>query len=253
VCPKPHNAAQGAQNAAYPGQIKRENGRRYAAAVDPTTNPSLFEVPFGPTEVLGRIGQGTVDEIQYTFAEPRAFYLRVMPVAAQPTLKQTKLMEIASQHRPDVLSQYRFAGLLDRNRFGVIAIEGSGTSTTPGSLTQLFVTGEVWGLSTHFFAFYQGLTVVPMVAVENVYRRVLTNYCEILTTGMGIAPPYTVALGAIGLQETHVGLNNGIDGPIHTDSLHLRRVLNDSSKAAQEIVVKEFIDGLLDLAGITRS
>jgi hypothetical protein len=46
VCPKPHNAAQGAQNAAYPGQIKRENGRRYAAAVDPTTNPSLFEVPF---------------------------------------------------------------------------------------------------------------------------------------------------------------------------------------------------------------
>jgi hypothetical protein len=46
VCPKPHNGARGAQNAAYPGQIKRENGRLYAAAVDPTTNPSLFEVPF---------------------------------------------------------------------------------------------------------------------------------------------------------------------------------------------------------------
>ena len=89
--------------------------------------------------------------------------------------------------------------------------------------------------------------------MENIYRRVLANYCELLSVGMGIAPPYTVALGAIGLQETHVGLNNGVDGPIHTDSLHLRMVLNDLSKAAQESVVKEFVDGLLDLAGVTRA
>jgi hypothetical protein len=62
--------------------------------------PATF---FEPTQVLGRVGDGTVDEIEYTFAEPRALYLRVMPIAAQPPLKLTELMEVASQHRPDVL------------------------------------------------------------------------------------------------------------------------------------------------------
>jgi hypothetical protein len=49
--------AQGAQNAAYPGQIKRENGRRNAAAVNLTTNPSLFEVPLSLFSLLRTGGQ----------------------------------------------------------------------------------------------------------------------------------------------------------------------------------------------------
>jgi hypothetical protein len=211
--------------------------------------PATF---FGPTEVLGRVGIGTEDEIEYRFAEPRAFYLRVMPATAQIPLKQTILMDIASQHRPDILSQHRFAGHLDRNRFGVIALEFSGTSTTPRSLTQLFMSGEAWGLSTHFFASYQGLTVIPMNALENYYRRVLSNYCDILSNGFGVAPPYTVVLGAIGLQNTHVGFNNSVDGPVYNDRVEIRRVLNDPSKESQAAVVREFADAILDLAGVTR-
>lgn len=252
------------------GEIKAEQKKlvaRLVAALRPyltaatATPPAFVETPstgtpatfFEPSEILGRVGHGTEDEIQYYFAEHRAFYLRVIPVAASPSLKQTKLMEIAGQHRPDLLSKHRFAGYLDRNRFGVVAIEASGTSTTPRSLTQLFVNGEAWGLSTHFFVSHQGITVIPTGALENIYRRVLANYCELLSQGIDIALPYTVAFGAIGLQDTHVGLNNRVDGPIHSDSLHVRLVLNDLSREAQESIVKEFIDALLDLAGVTRT
>jgi hypothetical protein len=113
--------------------------RPYLAAAT-VASPAFAETPsvgtpatfFEPSEILGRTGHGTVDEIQYYFAEHRAFYLRVMPVAATPPLKQTKGMEIADQHRPDLLSQHRFAGHLDRNRFGVIAIEGSGHQRPQG-------------------------------------------------------------------------------------------------------------------------
>jgi hypothetical protein len=43
-----------------------------------------------------------------------------------------------------------------------------------------------------------------------------------------------------------------MDGPIHTPDIKLRLVLNDLSKEAQECAVKEFIDALLDLAGVSR-
>jgi hypothetical protein len=91
-----------------------------------------------------------------------------------------------------------------------------------------------------------------MNALENYYRRVLSNYCDILSNGFGVAPPYTVVLGAIGLQNTHVGFNNSVDGPVYNDRVEIRRVLNDPSKESQAAVVREFADAILDLAGVTR-
>jgi hypothetical protein len=216
-----------------------------------TSSPAIF---FQPGELLGRLGIGTEDEIEYRFGEPRVFYLRVMPGTAQSPIKQTQLLAIASQNRPDVLSPYRFSGYLDRNRFGGVAIEASGTSTTPRSLTQLFVSGEIWGISTHFFRTYHDHLAIPITALENIYWRVLSNYCDLLTVGMGIALPFTVVLGAVGLNDVHVGIDNTtVAGPIYTDHIEIRRVLHDLSKPAQEAIVREFVDAILDLAGVSRS
>jgi hypothetical protein len=215
-----------------------------------TDTPAAY---FTAGEVLGRIGVGTVDEIEYRFAEPRAFYLRLMPTTAQPELRQTQLMDIAGTYRPDVLSTSRMAAYLDRNAHGVIGLNPSGTATTPTEFTQLFTTGEIWGVTRGFFASYQNMTVVPTVSLENIYRRVLGNYVEILEKGFGIAHPYTAVFGAIGLKYAHVGLNGGVDGPIYSDRIEIRRVLNDISLPAQAAVVREFVDAVLDLAGVRRS
>lgn len=224
-----------------------------AGAFQEAASTSSSAVFFDATEVLGRLGTGTEDEIEYRFGEPRVFYLRVMPAAALPPMKQTQLMDIASQHRPDVLSPYRYSGHLDRNRHGVVAVEPSGTATTPRSVTQLFGTGEIWGLSTHFFSTYRGRPLIPTTKLENIYRRALSNYCDILGTGMGIAAPYTIVLGAIGLQDTYAGVDNSAEGPIHTDSIEVRRILHDPANASQEAVVREFVDAILDLAGVSRA
>lgn len=208
---------------------------------------------FAAGEVLGRSGVGTVDEIEYRFAEPRAFYLRLMPTTAQREVKQTQLMDIAGTHRPDVLSQYRMAACLDRNGHGVIGFNPSGTAATPTEITQLFTTGEIWGVTRGFFASYRGMTVIPTVALENIYRRVLANYVEILEKGFGIAPPYTVVFGGIGLRDAHVGLNGGVDGPIYNDRIEIRRILNETNLPAQGAVVQEFVEAVLDFAGVRRA
>jgi hypothetical protein len=224
-----------------------------AGAFQEAASISNSAVFFDAAEVLGRLGTGTEDEIEYRFGEPRVFYLRVMPAAARPTTKQTQLMDIASHHRPDVLSPYRYSGHLDRNRHGVVAVETSGTATTPRSVTQLFGTGEIWGISTHFFSTYRGRPLIPTTKLENIYRRALSNYCDILSAGMGIAAPYTIVLGAVGLQDTYAGVDNSAEGPIHTDSIEVRRVLHDLANGPQEAVVREFVDAILDLAGVRRA
>jgi hypothetical protein len=212
--------------------------------------PATF---FEPHEILGRIAEGTRDEIEYQFGERRAFYLRLMPMAACPKQRTTQLMDVASRIRPDVLSSARYGGTLDRNRFGVIAIEGHGTSRVPRSLTQMLTTGEIWGVTRQFFAAYREYTIVPTVALENTYRRVLQNYCELLA-GLNISPPYTVECGAIGLQGLHVGIgNNGIDGPIHGNNLQRRFVLHDTTKDTLSQIARKFVDDLLDLAGVSRT
>ena len=93
-----------------------------------------------------------------------------------------------------------------------------------------------------------------VLKLENIYRRVLVNYVEILEKGFGIAPPYKVVLGAIGLGNAHVGLNNNaVDGPIFSDRVERRRVLNETNLPAQEAVVREFVDAILDAAGVRRA
>lgn len=207
---------------------------------------------FKPSEILGRIGHDTVDEIQFTFDEKRTFYLRVVPTVSQQLLKHAELMDIASHNRPDILSSIKFGGILDRNRFGVIALEPSGTSTTPRSFTQLFLNREAWGVSTHCFTEFSGRTVIPVTALENTFRRVLENFCTLLTSGMGATPPFTVVFGATGLENTYLGFNvSSVEGPIFQDSFELRRTLNATDEGAREIALKDFLHELFDLAGVS--
>ena len=62
-----------------------------------TGSPAIF---FEPTEILGRVGTGTDDEIEYWFGEPRVFYLRVMPATAHPPMKQKSAHGHCRQHAP---------------------------------------------------------------------------------------------------------------------------------------------------------
>ncbi|WP_407193765.1 hypothetical protein [Bradyrhizobium sp. STM 3566] len=95
--------------------------------------------------------------------------------------------------------------------------------------------------------------MIPTTKLENIYRRALSNYCDILSTGMRTGAPYTIVLGAVGLQGTYVGVVNSAEGPIHTDSIEVRRVLHDLANEGQEAVVREFVDAVLDLAGVSRA
>jgi hypothetical protein len=113
-----------------------------------------------------------------------------------------------------------------------------------------FTNGELWGVTTEFFAHHQGQLIISTVNVENIYRRVLNNYCEVAHDVFGIEPPYRIALGAVGLDGAVLGINrHDTSDLIHQHQLSLRRVLNDVSLDARDKLLDEFLDRLFDLAG----
>ncbi len=215
------------------------------------SNPAVY---FEAGEIIATIGRGTTDEIEYRFNEPRAFYLRLIPtVSLEQPLKNTDLFDLVNNRGLDALSRARYVTLPDRNRFGAITYEPHGTSTTPRTFAQAFRNGELWSVTTELFVQYQGKTIIPTVNVENIFKRVLSNFCEAMDNVFSIDPPYQVVCGAVGLNGVHLALHNSqIAGPIHDNQLVLRRALNDSSTEAQLHVVDEFLDALFDLAGESR-
>jgi len=144
-----------------------------------------------------------------------------------------------------------------RNRFGAISYEPHGTSTTPTAFTQLFRNGEIWGVSREFTAQYEGSLVVPMVNVKNIFGRVLANFIQVAGEDLGIAPPYQIEMGAVGLRDVCVSLPrnrspwpNAVSEPIYENQLSVRLVLNDTGIPSQKGLIEEFLRKLYDLAAV---
>lgn len=220
------------------------------AEIPPTTSPAFY---FDPSEVLARIEMGGIDQIEYRFNELRAFYLRLIPTKPRSrALKVTELLEVVVHRKLDVLTRTLNAGAPDRNRFGAIAFEPHGTSTTPLSFSQTFPNGEIWGVTSNLIVRRKDKFIVPTTNVENLYRRALENYCRVASHEFAIEPPYQVELGAIGLRDAYLGIGMDTAGPIYENERKLRRLLNDTSRDSVHRLVEEFLSELFDLAGEVR-
>ncbi len=137
------------------------------------TTPAYFFDP--ASDVLAQS-----NGIEYRFHQLHAFYLRLIPTKPRAfALKFAELNDLVHHRKVDVLSRTLYAGFPSSNRFGAIAFEPDGNSTTPSSFTQAFPNGELWGVTRNVFLDHQGTPVIPTGNVENLYERVLGNYCMV--------------------------------------------------------------------------
>jgi hypothetical protein len=156
-------------------KIKPVAQRPLHKEIPSTYNKAAFAEP---NELLARLGAGTPDEAAYLFNETRAFYLRLIPHYARTSLlSHASLAEIAVHKREiDLLVRQRYVGCADRNRFGAITFEPHGTATIPLAITQVFPNGELWALTTEWFAHWQGYDLIPTTNVYNIFLRVVENF-----------------------------------------------------------------------------
>jgi hypothetical protein len=208
---------------------------------------------FDASEILATNHAPEPDHIEYSFAERRALYLRLIPTFARTSpLKEADLHDLARNRQIDLLVRERYTGLADRNRFGAIVYEWSGTSTTPRALTQVFTNGELWAISTEQFANWQGHFFIPTRNIETIFGRVLENFVRLSQEVFGNGWPMTAVVGGVGLNGLELGVGHDYEGHIHRDAFELRLKMEDGSPEELDKVIDAMLDEIFNLAGVRR-
>ena len=229
-----------------------------------TTNIAFY---WNPGEALAShesvvspvFGRGHEDDaIEYRFDETPAFYLRLIPTTplSEP-FQAAQLQDIVGRRRADVLTRTAFGSFPGRNRFGAIAYEPLGSSTTPTAFTQLFRNGELWGVTRELVGHHHNKPSAPMTNVQDIYGRVLKNYIAVAEEELGFTPPFQIEMGAIGLNGLRLSLPQSrrkwlheLSEPIVESQLQFRTVLDDTSISAQDALIQSFVKKLYDLANV---
>jgi hypothetical protein len=221
------------------------------AEIPATDNDGVF---FRPDDILAVVGEDE-DRIEYSFNEPRLFYLRLIPTRTRERpLRLVELQSLVDRRKLAMLSRTVVGGFPGRNPYGAAQYDPHGTSPTPLALTQVFPNGELWGITRDLFTTYDNKAVIPAGNVVNFFARVLSNFVQVSANDLGSAPPYTVEMGAVGISEHFLGANwREVYGPILQPAVKVRRILNEVAEPAQKTLIREFIGELGDKAGADAS
>jgi hypothetical protein len=196
------------------------------------------------------------DIIKYTYNEPRSVYLRLMPTAAIPPFDITKIMNVVTRQRLHVMSMTMGHKPSSRNPYGAVAFLPHGNATTPVGLSQIFRSGEIWGLSTELIAEYPRRPVVHIINLQSILANGLYNYIEVARDELGIAPSYQIEIGVTGMRDVELSLPDAnaytkqTSNPIFDERLIYRATLKDVSIVSQNSLIHEFLRQLYDLAGV---
>lgn len=210
---------------------------------------------YEPNESLAEIGEKH-DHVTFGFPDGKGFYLRLIPRTplAQPISKATLIGEI---RRVGLYAPWRNpSGLFAANRYGAIVVEPVNHTGGPlKAATQLFPTGEIWGVAPWLLVSNAHGNFVPGQAFEQTFRGTLRRYVDFMSENLGIAPPYTVIAGAVGLERRNLIVDNSeIDpyGPFYDDEFQVRLVLNDASPVALDAALLRIFEALYEASGYPR-
>jgi hypothetical protein len=220
-------------------------------------------VYFEPNEVLAT---GNSGQAEYRFAYEKAAYIRFFPAHGSRRIGQAALNPIFQARRPVPFCLVE-GGIAERNRFGPIIYAPQGPDKIDG-LTQGFETRELWGIDGTIFRpdehwdyrlRYQGIPmcVIPTIEFEKLYVRVLRNYVQVVSIALTLDPPYTVELGAVGLQDVYFtapGLHGRGErkGPVKVESFQRRYTLSDTTDDAIKVLLGTYFTEFYDLAAFAR-
>jgi len=231
-------------------------------AAKPGVGPAVF---FSRDEVLASAGDA--GEQDFRFPYERVAYMRIYPVSGNVAVGRAKIAKVFNEKKPCVMSML-VGGVTLRNTYGTIIFDFDG-NTSITALTQGFKTGELWGVTGQLFKSYpinssitgkpEAGTILPMVTFEKVFTRVLRNYVQV-EAALGLAPPYTVVVGVVGLKDVYLTVPMGGDfgngqflGPIHDEGLQQTHTLKAVDEKSVALLLREFFNALYDLTDNVRA
>lgn len=194
------------------------------------------------------------DDPPLTYKGSKGLYMRLYPIyGGQPRIGNTGAEALIHKLKPlgDLNNP-----LCKANEFGAIVFETNGVSIH--ALTQMFASGEIWGVSER--PFRSGVPeLLVAVNVEKLLTHTLQNYLLIVKNDMKLIPPFTLELGLAGLQDLRLHYP-GIEGfpegmhsrPFVADSFHRSYQLEGFDWSGWQNALQSFFEEVYDLVGLRR-
>jgi hypothetical protein len=216
---------------------------------DAVRPPAFF---FQPNDVLVNFGYPGEQEMR--FKRDRAIYLRLYPTYAdQPRVGLTRAIEVAQRLMP---LQCGKNSIYNQNKWGAISLQPHGDGIA--SFTQIFETGELWGVSEEPFR-SGNPPFIPAIGVEKAFVAALENHRLLYEKELKMRPPFTAEFGAVGLKDLHlvvpsVEFSSGdYAGPIRKDSISRTFELGSFDPMEWQSALRDFFVDFYDLAARDRS
>jgi hypothetical protein len=222
-------------------------------ATPPTTDPSTFMAEDESFTIPGVFG-GEDRELSL-FSDQRMF-LRLIPEhPVEPVGSDVELEKmVGSGHlRPLCRSGAWSPG---RNEHGAFVYKESSDSIE--NMTQLFRTGELWGIDASTIDFdyvvaygRQGCAFLPSVLIETIYTQTLESYLSFLEKSFQLRGRVKLIAGLVGVKDYKIGTNHGVRGHIHQDTIIYEGTLSLADCCAED-VLSPFFNLIWDKCGLTR-
>lgn len=219
-----------------------------------TSSTASAAIYFEPGEVLASIGE-PYERVEFSYPDSDGVYLRVSPQSpiAQPSSRTRLMNEVRNA---GLWAMWRTpSGVFSDNRFGAIVVEP--VSPKGGDLkasSQVFANGEIWGFAPWLLTDHGYGPCIPAQAFETTLRQTLRRYLDFLAL-LKITPPYCVEVGAVGLKDFRIVVDNTWDnslGPIYDNEYRIEKVLNEASPASLDAFLLQCFEALFQLAGESR-
>jgi hypothetical protein len=233
-----------------PNALDRSRSETLFKPFEAKRPPAFF---FTPEEVLIKFGYEHEQELR--FKRDRAIYIRLYPKHSdQPRVGLARAIAVASKLSPP---QRLVSSPSGRNDWGAVNVEPQGDGIM--SLTQIFTSGELWGLSEEPFQSNKP-ELVPAIRAEKGYVAALDNYRLVYERELKMRPPFVVEFGATGLKGCHLLVPSvefpslGQDaGAINRDSISHQTEIQGFDPAEWREALRGYLMDFYDLAAVDRT
>jgi hypothetical protein len=194
------------------------------------------------------------DQTEYAFTDDKGVYLRVSPRTqlARP-FTSAELLSLARQRQIGLLYRTQ-AGLPHGNTRGAVVIEPvSGSGGRMRAATQIFRSGEIWGVGRDLLVDNDHGKFIPVMRLEEALRSALEGYVKSLGR-LGVEPPYDIEFGVTGTNGYSLVIETTLDNPytIYDDSFTDHLVLQNASPQSIDDLLLRIYESFFRMTGHPR-
>lgn len=168
--------------------------------VEPVWKSSSF-VPDGE---LGKYLHPALDTpLPILWGNGTQWFLRIIPHKKLANMTSAKLLSLLSPNELLPFGRNPSPSIM-QNQWGAVVFEQRGSTDQVSKMTQLFETGELWGIERESDS-SRGLNLLPFPYITQVFTAVLENYLSFIKERLLLEPPYMVIAGVSLIKDYVMG------------------------------------------------